>query len=339
MSGQVYDNHTLFVRCDNASISQIRDVFKEALTKYNIENNNSLPGSFHVNLVETKNKVSLGIAFVFFTNSAAYHMILGKNPDGSDRIEYRDDPSWVSSEPIWNSAFGEGTSWGDIAEHEELKECPKIPITMESLISLPPYKLTPEQIQEKKDKIISSNKDKEGFVETMVDVPNFSFLAISPAIVTTLDEKFVPNILKVKDVPSWVTKNDLKIRFVPYASNSSTVVDRVVKGRRFKETYPFVNINNDNIAFIIFDPTTHDAQFALHMIKKLYISKKMDDGKIYSITLLFNHSYSTDRDKMSEIIQKPAVIPRVEPAKHVKQQPSIPKKLNKFAGLEIEDDE
>jgi hypothetical protein len=337
MVGQVYDNHTLFVRCDTATTSQIKDVFKNALTTYNMNNNNSLSGSFHVNIVETRNKVSLGIAFVFFTNPAAYHMILGKNPDGSDRIEYRDDPSWVSVQDTWSPIIP-GSSWGDIAEEEESKLCPKIPITMEPLISLPSYKLTDEQIQEKKDKIIMLNKDKEGFSESMVNVPDHSFLTISPAMANPLEDKFVANILKAKDVPSWVTNSDLKMRFAPYSSNSKTIVDRIVKGRHFQETYPFININSDGIAFVIFDPSTHDAQFALHMVKKLYISKKMSDGTTSSATLIFNHSYSTDRDRMSEIIQKPSVISKSEIIKK-KEVLVDSKKINKFAGLVVEDDE
>lgn len=340
MSAQVYDNHTIYVRCEGASASQVKDVFLDALSKYNFDNKTNLPGSFHVNLVETREKVSLGFAFAFFTNPAAYHMILGKNTDGSDRIEYRDDPSWVSPVENWSTTYDEGSSWGDMSEKEQSKECPKIPITLDPLITLPAYKLTQEQIQTKKNLIIAYNKDKEGFLESMVEVPDHAFLLVSPAIVTPLEDKFVPNILKAKNVPPWVTEHDLKIRFAPYATNSTTVVDRVVKGRRFKETYPFVNINDDRIAFLIFDPCTHDAQFALHMTKKLPVTRKMDDGKIFSTTLLFNHSFSTDRDKMSEIVNKPIVMmaAKADPPKR-QPPPKKKEKTNKYSGLVVSDEE
>src|SRR5690606_9795322 len=112
--------------------------------------------------------------------------------------------------------------------------------------------------------------------------------------------KYMPNILKCKNVPAWITKDDLKVQFAPYASDSETVHERVIKGRRVEETYPFVNINDDRVAFVIFDPSTHDAYFALHMMKKTVIGKRLPDGTETRITLIFGHSFRTDRDMIAD---------------------------------------
>lgn len=323
---QQSDSRTLFVRCDTASVKQIEEVFKSLVNKYNTEFQPETRATFYVNRVENRQGESLGMAFVYITDSKLFHLIQGKNPDGSDRIEYRPDPNWVKSEI---APLSEDASWADMVEYEEAEHCPMIPIVLEPLLTVPPYKLTPEQIAEKRARIISLNKDKPGFDEKMVDVPDHAFLIVSPAFLSPIDEKFSPNILKAKNVPSWVTPADIKLKFTPFTSNSKTVVDRVVKGRHFKETYPFVNINSEGIAFVIFDPATLDAPFALYMLKKCVMTKKSPDGRAQSCTLIFNHSFSTDRDKMAEIVQKPVV---------VKQQAPLPKpKLNKFAGLIVDE--
>lgn len=322
-----YDNHTLFIKCDCASVQQIRAAFAEALTTYQTAIGQRIDCRYRVNLLVDREGNSYGVAFVFVTNPAVYHMLLGKNPDGSDRIEYMDDPAWepptdgeLTNDSGWSSisepVYTTGMSWADIYDEEEELErkreedearniCPKIAIQLEPLMGLPPYKLTPEQIKVKREKIIIENEGKPDFNTNLVVVPEFAHFCVDRAMVNPVDAKFMPNILKSRDVPNWVTKAELKAQFAPYASDNTTRQERLIKGNRVEDTYPFVNINEDRVAFIIFDPSTHDAQFALHMMKKTIISKKSPDGSILSETLIFGHSYCTDRDSMSHITQQP----------------------------------
>jgi len=330
-SANFYDNHTLFIKCDCASVEQIRQAFLEALTTYQKEHQSDLKCRFKVNLVEDRERKSFGIAFVFVTNPAVYHMLLGKNPDGSDRIEYREDPSWFPpndgdqvNDAGWSTisapVYTPGMSWGEITDLEDEYEvkmqekrnrftCPKIPVPLDPLMVLPPYHLTKEQVAEKRAKIITENEGKSNFNPEMVEIPDVAYFNVDRAMVTPVDPKFMSNILKCKGIPDWITKEDLKLQFSPYASDSITLQERYVKGRCVEETYPFVNINDDRVAFIIFDPSTHDAQFALHMMKKTIITKKFSDG-IKSATLIFGHSYRTDRDMMADISQKPRPVQR-----------------------------
>ena len=325
----LFDNHTLFIKCDCATKDQICSAFRDALTNYQNDNNCSLDCRFRVNLVEDREGNSFGIAFVFVTNPAVYHMLLGKNPDGSDRIEYTNDPSWVApadgeltndfgwssfSDPIYTP----GMDWGEISDLEDEYErkleeernrhvCPKIPNQLKSLMSLPPFKLTLEQIEAKRSKIITENNDKPDFNVDLVEVSELAYYGVDRAMITPVDPKFMHNILKSKGVPNWVNEKDLKSLFSPYASDSITVQEKFIKGRRVEETYPFVNINNDGVAFIIFDPNTHDAQFALHMMKKTVVTKLIDGFK-NTITLIFQHSFRTDRDLMTDINHQPRPI-------------------------------
>ena len=325
-----YDKHTLFVKCDCASAQQIRDAFAEALTKYQNDSGERIDCRYRVNLIKDRHGVPYGIAFVYVTNSAVYYMLLGKNPDGTDRIEHVDDPAWVpppegktTNDAGWSTHVKpvekvepvdpDNMSWADMCDFSDSSEdgedgevtCPKIAIKLEPLMVLPPYKLTEEQIENKRQKIILENEGKDDFDPDLVDVPEFAHFGIDRAMATEVDPKFMPNILKARKVPMWITKADLTVQFAPYASDSVTRQDRLIKGNRISEPYPFVNINEDRVAFIIFDPSTHDAQFALHMMKKAVFSKKSPDGTILSETLFFGHSYCTDRDCMSQINQRP----------------------------------
>ena len=314
-----YDEHTLYIKCDCASVDQIRNAFREALINYR----NRVDGiatdvvetRYKVNLVTNHDNVSLGFAFVFITNPAVYYMLLGKNCNGSDRIEYRDDPSWVAptDDKLINNAgwcSTKSTSWADMDEEYDREEeerqrhiRPKIAVQLEPLMTLPPFKLTKEQIDEKKSKIIMENKNKPNFDEEFVEVSDLAYFGVDAAFVMYLDHKYMPNILKCIKIPMWVTKEDIKVEFASYASNSKTLHERFIKGRKIEEAYPFVNINNDRVGFVIFDPTTRDAQFALHMMMKTTISKEVA-GKTETVTLIFKHSYRTDRDVVSDIIHQ-----------------------------------
>lgn len=344
-SRNFYDEHTLFIKCDCASADQIRLAFREALTKYQTAIGKPLDCRFRVNLVENREGKSFGLAFVFVTNPAVYYMFLGKNPDGSDRVEYVDDPSWKSpadggltNDAGWSSisepVYTPGMSWADMTdleeEYEQAKEaqmnrhvCPKIAVQLEPLMVLPPFKLTAEQIEEKRSKIIADNAGKLEFNSDLVEIPELAYFGVDRAMATAVDSKFMPNILKCSKIPMWVTKEDLKMQFAPYASDPKTLQERFIKGRKVEETYPFVNINDDRVGFVIFDPSTHDAQFALHMMKKTVITKKVPYSTIkettgmpdpepvsHSVTLIFGHSYRTDRDLMADISQQPRPVQR-----------------------------
>lgn len=332
-NNKVYDTHTLYIKCDCASVEQIRNAFHEALTTYQITNGVRLDCRYRVNLLTDREGNSFGTAFVFVTNPAVYHMLLGKNEDGSDRIEYMDDPTWeppaadeLANNSGWSSIaepvdYSSSMSWADICDEEEELDrqreeernrfiCPQIAIELEPLMILPPYKLTPEQIEIKRKKIIQENEGKPEFSSDLVSVPEFAHFGVDRAMASPVDSKYMPYILKTQNVPEWVTKEDLKAQFAPYATDSHTLQERTVKGLRVEETYPFVSINDGRVAFIIFDPSTHDAQFALHMMKKTVISKKLRDGKVASVTLIFGHSYRTDRDSMATITQQPRPVQR-----------------------------
>ncbi len=106
-------------------------------------------------------------------------------------------------------------------------------------------------------------------------------LKISKAVVLTeIEDKFVPNILKLKNKSYLVDKNDIYNLFKPFSSN---------------EKYPVITPGYNGTFFIKFDKDTHDAQFALHMRMKTVLTKQVNDH-MEDILLLFSHSYVRDSD-------------------------------------------
>ena len=171
-----YDTHTLFIKCGIASANEIYQIFNEALNNYNKAYNSQIECNFNVNLVETRDNNSIGIAFVFVSNPAVYHIMLGKNPDGGARVEYHDDPSWIKpideitlnnpESPESNVRSLVNMDWSMLMEMDEEYEksknryiCPKIEVQLSPLIDL-------------------SNH-----------------FPVDRAIVTNLDAKFMPNVL------------------------------------------------------------------------------------------------------------------------------------------------
>ena len=81
----VTDNRTLYVRCEGATSQQIKTCMEEALATYREKTGEPLPCDVVINLVENRERKSYGIAFVFVTNPQVYHMLVGLNPDGSEK--------------------------------------------------------------------------------------------------------------------------------------------------------------------------------------------------------------------------------------------------------------
>ena len=99
-----------------------------------------------------------------------------------------------------------------------------------------------------------------------------------------------PNILTCKNVPRWISRDDLKAEFTPFVSDPTVKYHHKAGNRTIESKYPFVTINNDRTAFIKFNPDSTDAQFALYIMKRAIYDKILDDGKMNSVVLYFSQA-------------------------------------------------
>jgi hypothetical protein len=108
-------------------------------------------------------------------------------------------------------------------------------------------------------------------------------IKILPACVSNITN----NILKCKNVPSWVTVNDMKKDFRPFVTNKNLKYKKK-HGKYFsEELYPDVNIDTNKTLTITFSPQSTDCQFALHMMKKIKYSLKCPNEPVKTTMLYF----------------------------------------------------
>ena len=276
---EFFDNHTLYVKCKIATASQLKSSFDLFIKDASSKLGRPIPCNVTINLVENREGKSFGFAFVFVSNPEVYNILLGLNPDGTERISMIDDPSWVAPQVSFESS--KTSSWADISEEEDSMIAPKISTKLGPVATLPLVKLTEEQ----RHTTLSDNMIYK--IDTNKDTIE---LEVSRASVPKLGIAIIPNALKCKDVPEWITIADLKDSFLPFASDSKSLHDVMFRKQSTTEAYPIVVFNKDD-AYIIFNPETKDAQFCLHMLKKLTIKRDKE-----SATLIFFNASGNDRD-------------------------------------------
>jgi hypothetical protein len=305
MDEVIYDTHTLTVKCGPATISQIGQSFEQAIKNFETANDTGIECDYRVGLIENREGESYGLGFIFVTNPQVYHMLLGKNPDGSERIEYYGDPNWVEPPDAdkksleWASISAPivdfNSDWNDLELEYDRREKafnekfvqPKLSRKLPPLIKLPPFRLSSKQIEDKRSRILKYNET-NGNKDDPIIFPEIEELEIDRANAIS-ELNLIKNILKTKNIPPWVTARELKDLFKIYASDSTT--KSYNKYTKCEDTYPFIYIAPDRSGYIIFDPSSCDALFAIHLMKKTFIKKEMS-----SSTLILYKCLSTDRD-------------------------------------------
>ena len=263
MSSRHHNQHVLYVSSD-ASNEQLRVALNQMISDASNLIDKFEHRTFEANMVINRAGRHFGYGYIWVDDVRFANLLLGMNPDGSKRVEYRDDPDW--NPPESEEIDIQLSSWADIVDRDI---CPKICIRLPPLITIPVLEPTAEQLIE------------DGKITKI----NFEF---SPAFVEDVDPKYSQNILCAKDVPDWITEQHLKDRFRRYASDGDTKINRKFRGKLIQDTYPFISINERRIAFITFSPSNYDAQFALLMTRQLIF----ENGKKNTV-LVFNRSYQS----------------------------------------------
>jgi hypothetical protein len=291
---QFTNNNTIYLDSGVATEDQLRDVIDKSLLRVEAKMNKKFPGMKKINVVMRNNK-PVGYTYVWFTNSDIYFMLLGKNPDGSERVEYIDDPTWTKpDEPFENVSFSPSKNWADLCEEEERYICPKIKKQLAPLMTLDPIEYVGNQrdqtVQLEIDKRIRAKTWQEGDI---VSVPDRICLVISPAYVSYKseeDREYQHDTVCATDIPDWINVKDIKNLFIPFTTDPIRKVRHTVKGVSVEDTYPFVSIppnKGKRKVYVQFDRDTHDALFALQMVRKVDFSKTLINGKRVTHTLIF----------------------------------------------------
>lgn len=270
---KVYDTHTLHVLTGVARKDQLIKVLGEAIEQAEEILGRSTNCQYKVNILLTKNGEYYGYGYIYVSSEEIYWMLLGKNPDGSERIEEYPDPNWVKPEVDKSNEINTGKSWFDFVEEEDAYIRPMIKNQLEPLIQIPGYEYDEDQYIHLQN--LAKNNPQESS-----DVPKMGYFVISRGFARDAEYGKINNVLCCRAVPDWIPMNILKNIFSMYSDNDEYPIISHINGRKYKKT---------KIVFIKFDPSTKNAQFALLMTRKLRI--KHPTKKHLRCTLILDHAY------------------------------------------------
>lgn len=242
-----YDQHTLNATTGNLSKEEVVNAFNSALVeakkRYGI-------GCFmKVNFVtyynkETQKREPRGVCYIFFTNSQVYHMLLGRNPDGSERVKFIPDPTWVApvkeekKDPVGDKPY---SSWDDFGK------------TLEGRWAdiMDDVEITAPMIRVQEPPLLS----RISFANAQGELENIKYQASFVTVDPEYAEKYDINKLSTH-VPPGVTEEELLKIFKPYSS-----VDKFPK-IHMTQSYK----DGKRLVIITFDSRTRDALFAKQVI-------------------------------------------------------------------------
>lgn len=289
------DEHTLTIKIHPVvTQDQLHEAFQSAF-KDAASLSPEYQTRFIINMVKKKG-IRTGRGFVWIFNPKVYHMILGRNPDGSARINRYEDPDWMppeeKPEPDYNP-LAPSKSWADMMEEEEEMECPIIEEQLPPLIRVPAIRLTLEQ-----------QADHE-------DHPSTVTVHLEAALAHDIESGLSHNVLRSSALLPHMTEKSIKEEFQHFATskNMHTIKankdnrsgrggkNNTTKGDVVYESYPYVKIvelpttrGKDRIAYVTFDPMTSNASFAFHMMRH-HEYKHRKTGE----TFVVNYTYAKSR--------------------------------------------
>jgi len=276
-----YDTHTLYVNSGVAKENQLLNVLENFVSEANILLGYNTNCKVSVNLIVSKLGEYFGFGYIFVSSEEIYWMLLGKNPDGSERVEEYPDPNWTPPKQKIENKDIENKNWYDIVIEEDALIQPMIKKELPPLIELSGYEYDEEQFKHLKE--ISSNEGKG-----TESIPKNGYFEISRAYAKDVERKKMYNVLCTRSVPEWIPLMVFKRIFDEYSISKN-------------EKYPIIKIINGKksskgkIVFATFDPKTKNALFALLMTRKVRI-KHPNNPKLKA-TLIFDHAYDHQRFK------------------------------------------
>lgn len=237
-SGEYSNAHFVHISTGVSTKEQVELAINLALKQ------TELKSFFKVSLL-FKGNLPLGYGYVWFTNPQVANMLVGKNPDSSERFEFVQDPRWV---PDYESKL-----WGDIAE---IEDPPKIKRHLPPLLTLPNYLMTPEQIKLAKINDVPILNGKYGTFKCDIGYVSDRDMR---------EENIKPNVLCATRLHPSIVEADLLNLFKPFSSVPN---------------FPIVNITKSRLAFVTFSEKTHDAGFAIKVTKKTMIKKGNENHQL-----------------------------------------------------------
>ena len=262
---KVSEEGYLFIHSSVFDSKQIELNLRTCINKLKSTNKN-ISSDIYVNVVENKDGMKYGHAYAWVSNRQVYNALIGKNFDGSERVEEIEDEDWNPPEQDMSEALKEAEGdWVMISEIEDRYERPTKTITLEPLIVPPGIKYTEEQ------KKILQTTDEFGFIE------------IFPARVTIRSEENKINAIYSSCIPNWVNEdilykifdrfnNDKAIHIAPKTKKKFKYPKIIISKNTNKNKYAWRNKEETSNVTIYFSPIQRNiCHFLINVIKKIKV--------------------------------------------------------------------
>lgn len=311
----IKENHLDLSNETELTIAENNSIISQKLSEMGYEPPKvDLPCNIKVNLIVNKNGEYYGFGYVRVSDERVYWMLLGRNPDGSERTREYPDPKWVppSSKNTFEQDQEKFTemSWYEIAQEEDKYVQPIIREDLGPLMTIPGYTYDEKQYKHLQDVAMRNGKDPEM-------VPTMGYFEFSRAYSRDVEKGKEAHILCARQIPDWIPPIAFKSIFSIYVSDQNAPIPKNTNYgdiEELRDSYPIVTIINSKkesgrTVLITFDSSTKDAIFALLMTRKVRIvhpkyDKKSTasitlDNKTYKVadlkcTLIFDHAYEHD---------------------------------------------
>nr|QBK92195.1 MAG: hypothetical protein LCPAC304_05420 [Pithovirus LCPAC304] len=283
------DTHTLYVLSGAARNEDLKNVVLGAVQNLEKKTRTKYPCRAITNLIYDREGVPYGFGYLHVSNPEVYHMLLGKNPDGSKREKVIDtsmddlDPC----EPI------EWFNWADsVEQHIHI-------VTLPSMLPLPPLPYTQHHKLLFKKMVTNIRESEKQHLDPDQFDPNMCTFQLYSGQVKPVPENRSPHILCARDIPEWLNPRDVYSVFRPFVTNATKRIRKRGKQGSVEIHYPLVTINRNNkLCFVEFDALTKDAQFALIMTTKVDFKANTSPTKRpLEKTLIFTHAFKSNKKR------------------------------------------
>lgn len=261
------NEHTLYLTIGDLEEGKVKTVICNLMRKakeYLLTQGEKEVG-MRYNLVIPSNKEgkTFGIAYCWVESVKIYNVLTKFNADGSERFVLEDQheekietkpailDTWV---PLDDPRYSNWAADDDIFDAPPPPEKKKIPLP--PLIGRYLVKYSDKELAMAHVRYFNETGRKPDDSEISRDI----LVHVSPALVyTEIDEGLTHNIICSHKLPKWVTQDMLMDKIKHYAPNTVRLSIKIV---------PKGDLNS---VYVTFNKYSTDAQFALHMIKKVDI--------------------------------------------------------------------
>ena len=209
-----YDTHTIYCDSGVATETQISNSLREAIFEAEKILGCTTNCKFKVNLIFNQEGKYYGFGYIRISDPRIYWMLLGSNPDGTERFEEFPDPNWIPPvrEKQENSEKTKKT-WFEIVEEEDAYIQPIIKKMLPPLITIPGYEYNEEQIKHLKE--VSKEKGEN------IEIPKIGCFEITRGYATDPGPGMLKHRICARNIPDWIPLEAFKSIFSFYVSEES----------------------------------------------------------------------------------------------------------------------